>query len=296
MPGLPECAVRLPRGRSLRLGGTASRPEPVLMGIVNVTPDSFYEGSRRTEVQSAIETALRMVSDGAAIIDFGAESTRPGSAEVDPEEEIARLLPVISGFRARSEAVISVDTRHPQTAAAALDAGADIINDIEALRRPGMARLAASYGAGVVLMHMQGTPQTMQISPSYDHCLEEVVSFLKEAALRAIEAGIPPESIILDPGIGFGKNLDHNLELLRGIPTIKTLGYPVLIGLSRKRMIGDLTGQPIELRLPGSIAGALAAWVNGADILRVHDVRETRDALRVFGAAWDAQQPWGAAQ
>jgi len=280
----PERVVRLPRGRVLSLDRT-----PLVMGIVNVTPDSFFEGSRRIEAEQAIETALEMAARGAAIIDFGAESTRPGSFEVSPGEEMARLLPVIAGFRSRSDAVISVDTRHPETAASALEAGADIINDIEALRRPGMAEVIARYGAGVVLMHMQGTPQTMQIAPFYVDCLEEVIQFLHDAARRAIKSGIAPESIIFDPGIGFGKTLEHNLQLIRGISRLKIEGFPVLIGLSRKRMIGDLTGQPIEARLAGSLGGALAAFANGADILRVHDVPETCDALRVFSAAWNPQ-------
>jgi len=191
-------------------------------------------------------------------------------------------LPVIESFRAVSDAVISVDTRHPEVAAAVLGAGADIINDIEALARTGMAEIAARSQAAVVLMHMQGTPQTMQCVPSYANCLGEVFSFLEGASNRALEAGIDREAIILDPGIGFGKLKEHNLALLKGIDRLKTLGYPVLVGVSRKRLIGELTGKDVQERLAGSLGAALAAWLNGADILRVHDVSQTVDALRVF--------------
>jgi len=252
------------------------------MGIVNVNQDSFFEGSRRPDPAGAVAAALDMVRNGAEIIDFGAESTRPGSTEIGVEEELARLLPAVEGFRAVSDAVISVDTRHPEVAEAALRAGADIVNDIEALARPGMAEIAARAQAAVVLMHMQGTPQTMQRAPSYADCLGEVCAFLEDAAQRALDAGIVPEAIILDPGIGFGKLKEHNLALLRGIGRLKGLGYPVLIGVSRKRFIGELTGRDVPERLAGSLGAALAAWRNGADILRVHDVAPTIDALRVF--------------
>jgi dihydropteroate synthase len=252
------------------------------MGIVNVNRNSFFEESRRPDPASAIETALDMVRQGARIIDFGAESTRPGSTEIDVGDELAMILPAVEGFRAASDAVISVDTRHPEVAAAVLRAGADIINDIEALARSGMAEIVAGAGSAVVLMHMQGGPQTMQIAPSYANCLEEVRSFLEEAAGRARGAGIAREAIILDPGIGFGKLRAHNLALLGGIGRLKSLGYPVLIGASRKRLIGELTGKDVPERLAGSLGAALAAWRNGADILRVHDVSQTIDALHVF--------------
>ena len=273
--------LKLPRGRSLHLG-CAPGDLPCIMGIVNVNQDSFFEGSRRPDPAGAVAAALDMVRNGAEIIDFGAESTRPGSTEIGVEEELARLLPAVEGFRAVSDAVISVDTRHPEVAEAALRAGADIVNDIEALARPGMAEIAARAQAAVVLMHMQGTPQTMQRAPSYADCLGEVCAFLEDAAQRALDAGIPPEAIILDPGIGFGKLKEHNLALLRGIGRLKGLGYPVLIGVSRKRFIGELTGRDVPERLAGSLGAALAAWRNGADILRVHDVAPTIDALRVF--------------
>ncbi len=273
--------IRLPNGRSLDLG-RAPEHLPCIMGIVNITQDSFFEGSRRPEPIAAIDTALDMIRQGASIIDFGAESTRPGSREIDSEEELSRVLPVLEGFRAASDSVVSVDTRHPRVAEAALAAGADIINDIEALQRPGMAEVVARGRAAVILMHMQGTPQNMQQNPSYENCLEEVRSFLEGAADYAIDAGISPDAIILDPGIGFGKLKEHNIALLQGIKRIASLGYPVLIGLSRKRLIGELTGKDVADRLAGSLGAALAAWLNGAQILRVHDVAETLDALRAF--------------
>ena len=273
--------LRLPNGRSLELG---KAPEHLacIMGIVNITQDSFFEGSRRPDSIAAIETALDMVKQGASIIDFGAESTRPGSTEIDSEEELSRILPVLEGFRAASDAVVSVDTRHPKVAEAALAAGADIINDIEALQRPGMIETVSKAKAAVILMHMQGTPQSMQKDPYYKDCLQEVRSFLEDRSHRAIEAGISPDRIILDPGIGFGKLKEHNISLLKGIEHIASLGYPVLIGLSRKKLIGDLTGRDVASRLAGSLGAALAAWLNGAQILRVHDVAETVDALRAF--------------
>lgn len=281
---LTRTILKLPRQRSLLYGA-----QPLIMGIVNVTPDSFFEGSRKYEPQAAVEAALAMVSHGAHIIDFGAESTRPGSIEIDPKEERARLLPVIERFRAASDAVISVDTRHPEVARAALEAGADILNDIEALAAPGMAEIAAKHHAAVVLMHMQGTPATMQIAPAYADCFEEVYTFLRAVTKGAIAAGVSAESIILDPGIGFGKLKEHNLALLRGIGRLRSLGFPVLIGLSRKRLVGELTGREIPERLAGSIGGALAAWMAGADIIRVHDVAETVDAFRVFTAIFPAR-------
>ncbi|MCX7775857.1 MAG: dihydropteroate synthase [Spirochaetaceae bacterium] len=278
MPG-SERLLRLPRGRFLHLGD-----RPLVMGIVNVTPDSFFEGSRRFDPDLAVETALEMVRNGADIIDFGAESTRPGSSEVAPSEEISRLLPVIRAFRANSAAVVSVDTRHAETARAVLEEGADIINDIQALADRNMPEIAAHHGAAVVLMHMQGTPATMQLAPKYADCVTEVADFLRHAVARARAAGIPDDAIILDPGIGFGKLLEHNMDLLSSIGVFRLMGYPVLIGLSRKRMIGELTGREIQDRMAGSIGGALAAAILGADILRVHDVPETVDALKVCTA------------
>jgi len=280
--------LSLPGSRSLELG-----LRPILMGIVNVTPDSFYGESRRLDPLEAAERALALIGEGADILDFGAESTRPGSEAVDPEEEACRLIPAIRHFRKMSDAILSVDTRRADVARAALDEGADIINDIGALGDPGMAKAAAGAGAAVVLMHMRGAPATMQASPRYDDCAVEVRDFLLSAAAKALEAGIRPDAIILDPGIGFGKQLEHNLDLLNRLHLLTGSGYPVLVGLSRKRFVGDLTGKPVEDRLPGSLGAACASWIRGADIFRVHDVAETRDALMVFDAATRAGQKAG---
>jgi dihydropteroate synthase len=271
--------LRLPRGRSIEMG-----EKPVLMGIVNLTPDSFYAPSRRMEPMEACDRALALLDEGAAIIDFGAESTRPGSAAISADEEIARLLPVLEKFRARSDAVVSVDTYRASTARAALQAGADIINDIQALSDPDMGGVLASFSAAVVLMHMKGEPATMQKEPFYSDCAVEVRDFLVMAARRALNAGVPSESIVLDPGIGFGKNLDHNLDLLRRLYLLSECGYPVLVGMSRKSFIGQITGKQIQERLGGSLGASCAAWMNGADILRVHDVAVTWDVLKVFMA------------
>lgn len=272
--------LSLPENRSIELGVS-----PVVMGIVNVTPDSFFGESRRLEPLEAAEKALAMLSEGADILDFGAESTRPGSSPVGPDEENRRLLPALREFRRRSSAIVSVDTRHAATARAALDEGADIINDISALSDPAMTSVVAKGKAAIVLMHMQGEPGTMQDKPLYGDCAREVREFLGQRAAAAIEAGIPGDKIILDPGIGFGKLLEHNLVLLQRLHLLADCGYPVLVGLSRKRFVGDITGKPIENRMPGSLGAACAAWRTGADIFRVHDVGPTRDALDVYAAA-----------
>lgn len=268
----------LPSDRFLKLG-----EKPLVMGIVNVTPDSFFEGSRALDPERAVERALRMIEEGADIIDFGAESTRPGAQAVDPAEESKRLVPVLRRFRAVSNAVISVDTRRAIVARKALDEGADIVNDISAASDPTMARLVSSTGAGIVLMHMKGAPETMQDNPQYRDCAIEVRDQLLIAAEHLLEAGVDSKAIVLDPGIGFGKLLSHNLELLRRLPLLADTGYPVLVGLSRKRFIGEITGKKLAAdRLPGSLAAACAAWAAGADVFRVHDVAATRDALDVF--------------
>lgn len=271
---------RLRSERSLVLG-----TEPLLMGIVNVTPDSFFEGSRAFDPSEAAARALRLLGEGAHIVDFGAESTRPGSDPVDADEEIRRLIPALREFRRLSDAPVSVDTRRAAVAEAALGEGADIINDISAAADPGMAQLIAKTGAGVVLMHMQGRPATMQVAPAYVSCAAEVRDHLLRSAGRLLEAGADREAIVLDPGIGFGKLLGHNIELIRRLPLLLECGYPVLVGLSRKRFIGELAGAASAAdRLPGSLAAACAAWLSGADIFRVHDVEATRAALTVFAA------------
>ncbi len=258
---------------------------PLVMGIVNITTDSFFDESRRPDPVQAAERAAALAGEGADILDFGAESTRPGSAAVEPDEEKRRLIPAVREFRKISSAVLSVDTRHAEVARAALDAGADIINDVSALKDPAMASVIAAGGAGAVLMHMLGDPSTMQENPRYGDCAAEVRDFLLVAARKALDSGVRPEGIILDPGVGFGKLLAHNLDLLKRLYLLVESGYPVLVGLSRKRFVGELTGKAVEGRLAGSIGAACASWAAGADIFRVHDVAATRDALLVFEAA-----------
>ena len=277
---LRPVSMPLPRGRSLRLDGP-----PLVMGIVNVTPDSFYPLSRRRGVPEAAEAALAMEAAGAAIVDLGGESTRPGSRGVGVDEELERVVPVVAAVRARSGLPISVDTRKAAVARAALEAGADIINDVSSLRHdPGMAVLAAQSGVPVILMHMKGTPETMQDAPAYADCAAEVRDFLAVAAADAAAAGIEPGLILVDPGIGFGKRLADNLDILSRLGLLLSLGYPVVVGISRKAFIGALVGKGVESRLAGSLGAACAAALGGALVLRVHDVAETVDALAVFSA------------
>jgi len=282
-------ALNLPRGRRLAIGERG-----LVMGIVNVTPDSFYPGSRRRGTLEARDAALKMAEAGAAIVDIGGESTRPGSDYVGLDEELERVAPAVEAIRRESDVAISVDTRKAAVAAAALDAGADLVNDITALTAdPGMASLVASRGACVVLMHMQGEPKTMQAAPRYADCPAEVFSYLLGAASRALAAGIGRESIVLDPGIGFGKRLEDNLAVLSRLDELAAGGYPVLVGLSRKSFVGSVTGRPVDERLSGSLGAACAAFAKGARIFRVHDVAETLDALAAFAAALSG--PAGAA-
>lgn len=259
------------------------------MAILNVTPDSFSDGGTHFDRERAIESALRMEQDGAAFIDVGGESTRPGSEAVDEERELERVVPVIEGIRARSGVTISVDTRKARVARAALDAGADVINDVSALRHdPGLKALAAQRGVPVILMHMRGEPRTMQENIQYGDVVEDVMLELGEWRDEAMAAGIAEDQILVDPGIGFGKTFDHNCELLARCEEFTRLA-PVVIGASRKGFIGHLTGQPAgPARMPGSLAAVAAAHRGGATIVRVHDVRETVDFLKVLGAieAW----------
>ncbi|MDR1073916.1 MAG: dihydropteroate synthase [Treponema sp.] len=254
-----------------------------VMAIVNCNSDSFYPQSRAADTEAAVEKALRAVEDGADIIDIGGESTRPGAAYIDAEEEGRRVLPVIQGIRRRSNAPISVDTRKAAVAEAALEAGADIINDISALEDdPDMGRVCAAHRAKVILMHKKGAPETMQNGPFYHDVVAEVAACLQDAAQRALDAGVARENIILDPGVGFGKRLEDNTALIRRLATIRALGYPVLVGLSRKTFIGELTGKGVEHRLAGSLAANAAAIIAGADIIRVHDVKESVDMVKVL--------------
>ena len=271
--------LSLPRGRSLSL-------EPfAVMGIVNATPDSFHAASRHRARDEAVEAALAMVAEGAAVIDIGGESTRPGSSYIEESEELERVIPVIEALRRVSDIPLSVDTRKAAVWKAALAAGADILNDVSALRdSPESAVLAAAAGAPIVLMHMKGEPSTMQNAPYYDDCVGEVLSFLREAAERAAAAGVARDRIVLDPGIGFGKRREDNLALLSALGRLGGLGYPLLVGLSRKGFVGELTGRPIEGRLAGSLGAAAAAWTLGARIFRVHDVAATRDLLLLLSS------------
>jgi dihydropteroate synthase len=256
------------------------------MGIINVTPDSFYDGGKRFDSARAAADGFDMIASGAEILDIGGESTRPGAQPVSLDEELRRVLPVIRELRKVSRVPISVDTYKEAVARAALDVGADIVNDISALRfDPGMAELVAGEGVPIILMHMQGEPRTMQREPHYGDVVREVREFLAERARSANQAGIAQEQIIIDPGIGFGKTLAHNLALLKNLQSLKSVGQPLLIGVSRKAFIGKiLSAAAPEERLEGSLAAAVAAALSGANILRVHDVSETVRAVRVADA------------
>lgn len=257
---------------------------PLVMGIVNVTPDSFSGDGLRADVVAAREQAARFVEEGAAILDVGGESTRPGAAPVSVEEEIRRVVPVIEAIRDLGVPV-SIDTWKPQVMRAALDAGASMVNDINALEAEGAMEILAASNAAVCLMHKQGTPQTMQHAPAYRDVVGEVTEYLAHRARAAQHAGIDAQRIMLDPGFGFGKTLEHNLTLLHHLDRTVALGYPVLAGLSRKSMVGAITGRAVDERLPGSLAAALFAVSRGARIIRVHDVAATVDALAVWQAA-----------
>ncbi|MFT5125652.1 MAG: dihydropteroate synthase [Kiritimatiellia bacterium] len=262
--------------RSLRLG-----ERTLIMGILNVTPDSFSDGGRYEQRASAVTRALQMVEDGVDIIDVGGESTRPGAQAVEASEELHRVVPVIKELCQQVDVPISIDTTKTEVAAAAIEAGACIINDVSAGGEPGMADLAAKTGAGFVLMHMQGTPRTMQVEPVYEAVTREVVAFLSARMTAVMEHDVDQSRICVDPGIGFGKTLEHNLELLACLPELQALGVPLLVGLSRKGMLGEITGRAVEDRLSASLAGLVYAITRGAHILRVHDVKESCDAARV---------------
>ena len=268
-----------------------------LMGIVNVTPDSFSDGGFFLEPDRAIEHARRLVDEGADLLDVGGESTRPGAGAVSAAEELDRVGPVLEGVRAAEDIAISIDTSKVAVAEVALDLGAEIVNDVTALRsEPQLAGLCAEQGCGLVLMHMEGTPRTMQEDPSYDDVVDDVKAFLTERIEFAISEGVAEERIWVDPGIGFGKTVEHNLALLRRLGELGDLGRPIMIGASRKSFLGRLTGREVGERLGGTIASNVLALLGGAEVFRVHDVAEVRQALDVAEAilgrrAWERRAP-----
>jgi dihydropteroate synthase len=264
----------------------------LLMGVVNVTPDSFSDGGRFLEPAAAVAHGVRLAEEGAAILDIGGESTRPGAEPVGVEEELRRVIPVVEGLAAADTGSrLSIDTSKPAVARAALDAGASYVNDVTAFRGdPAIAGLVAERGAACCLMHMLGEPRTMQADPRYDDVVSDVRAFLEERLAFAVGEGVPEERVTLDPGIGFGKTLEQNLELLRRLDEIAAIGRPVLVGTSRKSFLGRLTGREVDDRLAGTIATNVLAYARGASVFRVHDVAPLRDALTVAAATVAA--PW----
>ena len=256
---------------------------PQVMGVLNVTPDSFSDGGRFLEPEAALDQARRMVRDGAALIDVGGESTRPGADPVPLDEELRRVVPVVR-LLARERVIVSIDTSKPEVMRAAIDAGARLVNDVQALQRPGALEAVARGGAAVCLMHMRGLPGTMQRDPSYGDVVTEVNAFLERRVQACLAGGIGAERICVDPGFGFGKTLEHNLQLLRALPRLRACGRPLLVGLSRKSMIGALTGRAVDDRLAGGLALAIWAVQGGAKIVRTHDVGPTVDALATWSA------------
>jgi dihydropteroate synthase len=263
---------------------TLDLSRPVVMGVLNVTPDSFSDGGRFQPLEAAVAHGVRLAEEGAALIDVGGESTRPGAVPVALEEELRRVVPVIERLRATTGAIISVDTSKPEVMRAALAAGAGLVNDVYALRAPGALDAVAASGCALCLMHMQGEPRTMQVAPYYADVVAEVRAFLAERVAACRLAGIEPQRLVLDPGFGFGKTLEHNLTLLRHLGEVAAGGLPVLVGLSRKSMVGTLTGRSPGERANGSVALAVIAVLAGARIVRAHDVGATVEALRVVTA------------
>ena len=271
--------INLARGRVLELS------EPVIMGIVNVTPDSFSDGGQFFNTTAALNHAMQLLDEGATILDIGGESTRPGAPDVSLEDELQRVIPLINAIREQSDCVISIDTSKAEVMRQAIEAGADIVNDVRALQEPGAIEVVAQYPDVVVcLMHMQGQPRSMQNAPHYDDLASEINDFFNQRIAACEAAGIKQSQLILDPGFGFGKTLKHNYQILAQFNDYAQLGLPLLAGLSRKSMIGNLLNRDTKDRLAGSLAGALIAAQNGAHIIRVHDVRETADVLGVYQA------------
>jgi dihydropteroate synthase len=269
---------------TLRFPTSDDPARPLVMGIVNVTPDSFADGGRFHATERAIEHGTKLVADGADLVDVGGESTRPGAPDVSTEDELSRVMPVVRALVAQG-ARVSIDTRKTAVMVAAIEAGAIMVNDVEALRADGALAACADADVSVCLMHMQGTPRTMQAAPHYHDVAAEVSAFLADRAADALSAGIAVNRVLLDPGFGFGKTADHNLTLMRSFPTLLSLGYPIAIGFSQKATLGLITGRPVGERTVASVTMALLAAQRGASLVRVHDVAETVDALKVWRAA-----------
>jgi dihydropteroate synthase len=266
-----------------------STDQPIVMGILNTTPDSFSDGGRFEHIDVAVQHALQMQAEGAQIIDVGGESTRPGAEAVSVGDELQRVIPLIESLRQRSNVIISIDTSKPEVMRAAVAAGANLVNDVTALRAPGALQACAELDVPVCLMHMQGEPRSMQSNPSYRNVVAEVSEFLLQRKQAAMAAGIGEERILLDPGFGFGKSLTHNLQLLKRLEQLQSLGSPLLVGLSRKSMFAAiLDGAPVDQRLYASVAASVLCWDRGARLFRVHDVKATVDALRVCSAMQQA--------
>jgi dihydropteroate synthase len=271
--------INLARGRALDLS------ETIIMGIVNVTPDSFSDGGQFFNITAALKHAMQLLDDGATILDIGGESTRPGAPDVTLEDELQRVIPIIKAIREQSDCVISIDTSKSEVMRQAIEAGADIVNDVRALQEPGALEVVAQYPDVVVcLMHMQGQPRSMQNDPHYNDLASEINDFFNQRIAACETTGIRQSQLILDPGFGFGKTLKHNYQILSQFNDFAQFGLPLLAGLSRKSMIGNLLNRDTKDRLAGSLAGALIAAQNGAHIIRVHDVKETADVLGVYQA------------
>ncbi|WCG83655.1 dihydropteroate synthase [Pectobacterium sp. A5351] len=263
---------------------------PHVMGILNVTPDSFSDGGKHNKLDAALLHVQEMVTAGATLIDIGGESTRPGADEVSTEEELERVVPVVEAIAQRFDVWISVDTSKPEVMTASALAGAHLINDIRALQEPGALEAAAATGLPVCLMHMQGMPRTMQHKPHYDDLMQDIGNFLQQQIDRCVNANIPKSKLLLDPGFGFGKNLAHNYALLARLSELHRFELPLLVGMSRKSMIGQLLNVPPAQRVHGSVACAVIAAMQGAQIIRVHDVKETADAMRIVEATLSAKE------
>lgn len=271
-------------------GSTLDLSRPNVMGILNVTPDSFSDGGKHNTLDAALFHAQDMIAAGATLIDIGGESTRPGADEVSTEEELERVIPVVEALSQRFDTWISVDTSKPEVITAAAQAGAHLINDIRSLQEPGALAAAAATGLPVCLMHMQGLPKTMQHNPHYDDLMAEVGDFLQQQIDRCVSGNILKRNLVLDPGFGFGKNLTHNYQLLARLSELHRFGLPLLVGMSRKSMIGQLLKVPPMKRVQGSVTCAVIAAMQGAQIIRVHDVKETVDAMRIVEATLSAKE------